>query len=64
MALRPLDGPHVARLLDFVWKDVYTEDGSFVRFPDGLDTDDAASDWGISGPPGSPTPGSANGPPW
>jgi hypothetical protein len=36
-----------------------------IRFPDGADTDDAASDWGVSGPPsGSPTPGSPNGPPW
>jgi hypothetical protein len=47
------------------WADNYTEDGSMVRFPDGLDTDDAASDWGVCGPPtGQPTPGSANTLPW
>jgi hypothetical protein len=48
-----------------VWADSYTEDGAMVRFPDGADTNDAATDWGVSGPPtGSPTPGSPNALPW
>jgi hypothetical protein len=47
------------------WADNDTEDGAMVRFPDGADTDDAASDWGVSGPPtGSPTPGAPNAVPW
>jgi hypothetical protein len=47
------------------WADNYSEDGAMVRFPDGADTNDAATDWGVSGPPtGSPTPGSPNAVPW
>lgn len=47
------------------WADNDTEDGAMIRFPDGADTNDAATDWSVSGPPtGSPTPGSPNAPPW
>jgi hypothetical protein len=47
------------------WADNYSENGAMIRFPDGADTNDAATDWGVSGPPtGSPTPGSPNALPW